>query len=174
MRPGGGSRGVIPVKNMDDEVRLVKVSDYSLELCGGTHVNRTGDIGSFKITDESSLSSGVRRIVAVTGNQALSKMQADSTILNDLQSLLNTPPSEMVERIQGLFKDKKELEKKLKNRQTDGSSEAQIMDKFEEAGTYEILVAKTKSSSMDDLKMLGDSVFKKMKSGLAVIFSAGD
>ena len=92
-----------------DEVRVVKVADYSLELCGGTHVDRTGDIGSFKITDESSLSSGVRRIVAVTGKQAVSKMQADSTILNDLQSLLNTPPSEMVKRIEGLFNDKKEL-----------------------------------------------------------------
>ena len=96
-----------------DEVRVVKVADYSLELCGGTHVDRTGDIGSFKITDESSLSSGVRRIVAVTGKQAVSKMQADSTILNDLQSLLNTPPGEMVERIKGLFKDKKELAEHL-------------------------------------------------------------
>ena len=157
-----------------DEVRVVKVADYSLELCGGTHVDRTGDIGSFKITDESSLSSGVRRIVAVTGKQAVSKMQADSTILNDLQSLLNTPPSEMVERIEGLFKDKKELEKKLKNRQKSGSGEAQIMDKFEEVGKYKILVAKTESSSMDDLKMLGDSVFKKNKSGLAVIFAEGE
>ena len=157
-----------------DEVRVVKVADYSLELCGGTHVDRTGDIGSFKITDESSLSSGVRRIVAVTGKQAVSKMQADSTILNDLQSLLNTPPSEMVERIEGLFKDKKELEKKLKNRQKSGSGEEQIMDKFEEVGKYKILVAKTESSSMDDLKMLGDFVFKKNKSGLAVIFAEGE
>ena len=101
-------------------------------------------------------------------------MQSDSTILNELQSILNTPPSEMVERIESLFKDKKELEKKLKNRQKGGGSEAQIMDKFEEIGAYKFLVTKTETSSMDDLKMLGDSVFNKIKSGLAVIFAEGE
>ena len=83
-----------------DEVRVVQVGDYSMELCGGTHVDRTGDIGFFKITEESSLSSGVRRVGAVTGEKAVSRKQINASILNDLQSLLNTPPDGMDETIE--------------------------------------------------------------------------
>jgi len=157
-----------------EEVRVVKVGDYSLELCGGTHVDRTGDIGSFKITDESSLSSGVRRIVAVTGKQAIVQMQSNSNVLNELQSLLNTSPSGMVERIESLFKDKKELEKKLKRRPENENVDSKIMDKFETVGKHKMLVMKTQVSSMDDLKILGDTVFNRLPSGVAIIFAEGE
>ena len=157
-----------------DEVRVVSVGDYSMELCGGTHVDRTGDIGSFKITDESSLSSGVRRIVAVTGNQAISQMQTDSIVLNELQSLLNTPPSQMVERVESLFKDKKELEKKLKSRSKNDNLDSHILEKFETVGDHEMLVVKAQASSMEDLKMLGDNIFNKLQNGVAAIFAKGE
>jgi len=152
----------------------VSVGDYSMELCGGTHVDRTGDIGSFKITDESSLSSGVRRIVAVTGNQAISQMQTDSIVLNELQSLLNTPPSQMVERVESLFKDKKELEKKLKSRSKNENVDLHILEKFETVGDHEMLVVKAQASSMEDLKILGDNIFNKLQNGVAAIFAKGE
>ena len=157
-----------------EEVRVVKVGDYSLELCGGTHVDRTGDIGSFKITDESSLSSGVRRIVAVTGKQAMVQMQSDSSVLNELQSLLNTSPSGMVERIESLFKDKKELEKRLRTRPKNEDLDEKFMEQFETIGSHKSLVMKAKSSSMEDLKTLGDSIFNRLPSGVAVVFSEGE
>ena len=156
-----------------DEVRVVQVGDYSMELCGGTHVDRTGDIGSFKITEESSLSSGVRRVVAVTGEKAVSRMQVNASILNDLQSLLNTPPDGMVERIEGLFKEKKDLEKKLKNR-TSAPSQSNLINEAKIIGEHSILVKEVEVSSMDELKLLGDDIFNKMSSGVAVLFSKGE
>ncbi len=97
-----------------DEVRVVRVGDYSLELCGGTHVKQTGDIGSFKITEEASLSSGVRRIVAITGQKAVEEMQSNATVLSTLQQLLNTPPSGMAERISILLQGEKRYSAKIK------------------------------------------------------------
>ena len=154
-------------------MRVVQVGDYSMELCGGTHVDRTGDIGSFKITEESSLSSGVRRIVAVTGEKAVSRMQVNASILNDLQSLLNTPPDGMFERIEGLFKEKKDLEKKLKNR-TSTPSQSNLINEAKIIGEHSILVKEVEVSSMDELKLLGDDIFNKMSSGVAALFSKGE
>ena len=156
-----------------DEVRVVQVGHYSMELCGGTHVARTGDIGSFKITEESSLSSGVRRIVAVTGKKAVYEMQSNASILLDLQSLLNTPPKGMVERIEGLFKEKKDLEKKLKDRASQ-PSHGNLMNEAKKIGDHYVLVKEVQVSSMDELKMIGDSVFNKLSSGIVVLFSQGE
>ena len=156
-----------------DEVRVVQVGDYSMELCGGTHVARTGDIGSFKITEESSLSSGVRRIVAVTGKKAVSEMQSNASILLDLQSLLNTPPKGMVERIKGLFKEKKDLEKKLKDRASQ-PSHGNLMNEAKKIGDHYVLVKEVQVSSMDELKMIGDNVFNKLSSGIVVLLSQGE
>jgi alanyl-tRNA synthetase len=157
-----------------DEVRVIKVGDYSMELCGGTHVDRTGDIGSFKITDESSLSSGVRRIVAVTGQEAIVQMRTNSTILEDLQMILNAPPKDMTNRIEGLIKEKKELEKRLKNRPADELADVNIMKQIENVGEHESLVIRSNMGSMDELKSLGDNVFNKLSSGIAVLFSDGE
>ena len=97
-----------------DQVRVVSTGEFSSELCGGTHVNRTGDIGLFKITEESSLASGVRRIVAVTGQRSVQVFQDKSEILSELQQQLNCKESELFHRITQLYNDKKELEKKIK------------------------------------------------------------
>ena len=95
-----------------EEVRVVKVGDYSMELCGGTHVNRTGDIGMFKITEESSLASGVRRIIALTGTHALEEIQRNHYVLETLQKKLNVAYPEIINRVNTLIDDKKDLEKK--------------------------------------------------------------
>ena len=157
-----------------DEVRVVKVGDYSMELCGGTHVDRTGDIGSFKITDETSLASGVRRIVAVTGTKAISKMQKNAAILDELQMILNTPPKGMADRIKGLLKDKKELEKRLRSRPNNGLADVNIMEQIEAIGEYGSLVTRSNVPNMDELKSLGDNIFNKLSSGVAVLFSEGE
>ena len=156
-----------------DVVRVVQVGDYSMELCGGTHVDRTGDIGSFKITEESSLSSGVRRIVAVTGQKAVADMQSNAAVINTLQSLLNTPPAGMIERVEGLLKEKKNLEKKLKHRpvQVSGSD---LLEGAETAGDHKILIKKVSTNGLDELKALGDHVFNTLSRGIAVLFSEGE
>ena len=157
----------------DDEVRVVQVGDFSMELCGGTHVHRTGDIGSFVIRDESSLSSGVRRIVALTGSKAVAEMQNNSGILNKLQKMLNVPPKDLTARVEGLLNDKKALEKKLKT-QSNEKLDIDILDNAQKIGDYSILVKKVGASDIDSLKAMGDNIFNKLDNGVAVLLSEGE
>ncbi|MBT3606720.1 MAG: alanine--tRNA ligase, partial [Candidatus Marinimicrobia bacterium] len=157
-----------------DEVRVVRVGDYSLELCGGTHVKQTGDIGSFKVTEEASLSSGVRRIVAITGQKAVEEMQSNATVLLTLQQLLNTPPSGMAERISILLQEKKDLGKKLKQKKNQSSSEIDLLSGSETVGDHTIIIKKLSVETIDELKGLGDQLFNKLTSGIGVFFSEGD
>ncbi|MBT4555136.1 MAG: alanine--tRNA ligase, partial [Candidatus Marinimicrobia bacterium] len=157
-----------------DEVRVVQVGDYSMELCGGTHVERTGAIGSFKITEESSLSSGVRRIVALTGKKVIEKMQHDSTILKDIQHILNTSQSEIPNRIEGLLKEKKELEKKLNQKNSQTSIDIDLMANAISIGKSLLVVNQVNCKSMNELKNLGDQLFNQLKNGIGVLFMKGD
>ncbi|MBT4828930.1 MAG: alanine--tRNA ligase [Candidatus Marinimicrobia bacterium] len=157
-----------------DEVRVVRVGDYSLELCGGTHVKQTGDIGSFKVTEEASLSSGVRRIVAITGQKAVEEMQSNATVLLTLQQLLNTPPSGMAERISILLQEKKDLGKKLKQKIIQSSSEIDLLSDSETVGDHTIIIKKISVETIDELKGLGDQLFNKLTSGIGILFSEGD
>ena len=95
-----------------DNVRVVSAGNFSSELCGGTHVSRTGDIGLFKIIEESSLASGVRRIIAVTGMGALDLFQNKDDLLNKIKFQMNCKEDEVYNRINQLFDEKKTLEKK--------------------------------------------------------------
>ena len=99
----------------DDQVRVVDIPGFSMELCGGTHVSRTGDIGLFKIISESSLSSGVRRIEALTGQEALVRVIKIEEILNQSKTILRTTENDLNNKILNLLKSNKDLEKKIKN-----------------------------------------------------------
>ena len=105
-----------------DEVRVISISDFSKELCGGTHVDRTGDIGLFKIKEEASLASGVRRIVALTGPKAIELIQNQSLLINAIQSQLNCETNLVIDRVKQLVLQKKELEKKMKKQKKAGNA----------------------------------------------------
>ena len=149
-----------------DEVRVVKVGDFSNELCGGTHVNRSGDIGSFKITDESSLASGVRRIQAVTGPfQSLVEMQDNALTVNKLQALLNEPKIKLIERVENLLIEKKKLEKLSKNK-TRLKENDDLLDNIINIGKNSIIVENIKVESKDELKAIADVALRKIKTGV--------
>ncbi len=105
----------------DDEVRVVAMGtdrgtkQYSVELCGGTHVNRTGDIGLLKIVSESSLSSGVRRIEALTGANAIAYLEEQEARLNEAAAALKSSPAEVASRVKALSDEKKKLEQEVTN-----------------------------------------------------------
>jgi alanyl-tRNA synthetase len=97
----------------DEEVRVLRLGGFSVELCGGTHVNSTGDIGIFKITSEGGVASGVRRIEAVSGKQAMAWIDENQTALDEVAALLRTPRSQVPAKIEQLQRRVKELEKEL-------------------------------------------------------------
>ncbi len=96
-----------------DEVRVLKIGEFSTELCGGTHVERAGDIGLFKIVSESGVAAGVRRIEAVTGQAALDWMKNTDSALNNIASLLKAPLDKTVDKVQQLLEKNRALEKEL-------------------------------------------------------------
>jgi alanyl-tRNA synthetase len=96
-----------------EDVRVVSMGKFSMELCGGTHVNRTGDIGFFKIVSEGGIAAGVRRIEAVTGAKALDAVQSQTQQMNQIASLLKTDPQGLSARIKHLLEQNKIVEKEL-------------------------------------------------------------
>jgi len=159
-----------------DEVRIITVGDYSKELCAGTHVKYTGDIGVFKIIEESSLASGVRRIVALTGSEAVKYIQNQENILNQLQTHFNCAMSELPERINQLSQQKKELEKKIKQKNNSSSffDAKNIVAKGKITKGKQIVIHEMDSVEMNTLKQFGDQLLNALDSGVGVLGSATD
>ena len=159
-----------------DEVRVITVGEFSKELCGGTHVDRTGDIGLFKIIEESSLAAGVRRIVAITGPESLSYMQNLSYSIEGLRSLLNCSKDEIILRIKKLMSEKKELEKEIKNSRSKNLNENidSFISSSKKIGIHSIIIQKTALTSIDELKDLGNVIINKIDSGIIVLGAMGD
>ncbi|MCH8012195.1 MAG: alanine--tRNA ligase [Candidatus Marinimicrobia bacterium] len=156
-----------------DEVRVISIGNFSKELCGGIHVERTGDIGFFKITEESSLATGVRRLVAVTGPGAVDYVIKGLTTLSEIQDLLNCSYDEVTQRVGKLTERKRELEKELKKRRTsdDGLEFAKLMSDSIQVGESKVVACVVEADDMDHLKTIGDRVLKLMKSGIGVLGS---
>ena len=159
-----------------DEVRVISISDFSKELCGGTHVDRTGDIGLFKIKEEASLASGVRRIVALTGPKAIELIQNQSLLINAIQSQLNCETNLVIDRVKQLVLQKKELEKKIKKQKKAGNAfdVNKIMDQSKTISDIKVVAHMTDANSIDELKDLGDTLLNSMKSGVGVLGAEGD
>ena len=159
-----------------DEVRVISISDFSKELCGGTHVDRTGDIGLFKIKEEASLASGVRRIVALTGPKAIELIQDQSLLINAIQSQLNCETNLVIDRVKQLVLQKKELEKKMKKQKKAGNAfdVNKIMDQSKTISDIKVVAHMTDANSIDELKDLGDTLLNSMKSGVGVLGAEGD
>ena len=158
-----------------DQVRVVSTGKFSNELCGGTHVNSTGDIGLLKIIEESSLASGVRRIVAVTGSAALELFQNQSDLIFDIQRRFNCNEDELSNRINILYEDKKSLEKKLKQLNQSDDSEILLWIKDSiEVGDHVLVMRNLSIEDSDELKRLGDRLIAKIESGIGVLFNDGN
>ena len=157
-----------------DEVRVVsmgKTDDmFSVELCGGTHVERLGDIGYFKILSESSVSSGVRRIEAVTGVDAESYAAKQEDIIESIAQALKTPLPRLKDKVSQLLTEKKALEKKVQDLQTAPQSNAGNTNTLEADGT-KILIHETDKVEPKGLRPLMDKLKQELKSGIVVLYA---
>jgi len=156
-----------------DDVRLVAMGYFSKELCGGTHVLRTGDIGFIKIVSESSVAAGVRRIEAVTGGEALRYFQKAETELKKSAGLLRTNPMELSERIEKLLQNQRELEKEIDALQGKLATRdsADLLDKAKDINGVRILATQVDAPDVKTLRDFGDKIRDKMKSGIILIGS---
>jgi alanyl-tRNA synthetase len=159
-----------------DEVRMVKMGDVSLELCGGTHVHATGDIGLCLISSESSVAAGVRRIEAVCGSAAYEHIRSSEDILDEVSAALNVPREGIPERIQRLFEERKKLEKEIarvKSAIASGKTEDLIAQTVEVDG-IKVLAARFDDQDMDFLRNTADSLKGKLGSGVVVVGGVAD
>ena len=156
-----------------DEVRVLKMGEFSTELCGGTHVSRTGDIGLFKITSEAGVASGVRRIEAVTGDGALTWVADEERRLGELSQLLSSSGDDAVEKLRQLFDRQKKLERELDSLRSKaaGSATADLASTAQDVAGIKVVAARLEGL---DAKSLRDSVDQlKQQLGNCVILLAG-
>ena len=164
-----------------DQVRVVKMgknndNHYSVELCGGTHVNRSGDIGVLKILSESALGSGVRRIEAVAGSAALTEYQKENNIINELSLELKTSKENLKERINSLILDKKYMEKKLVdlNKKINTSNISNKESENKVINGIKVISKVLNTLPPRELKGLVDEFKKELVSGIVIIISTLD
>jgi len=156
-----------------DEVRVLKMGEFSTELCGGTHVGRTGDIGLFKIASEAGVASGVRRIEAVTGDGALAYVADEERRLAELSQLLSSSGDEAVEKLRQLFDRQKKIERELESLRSKaaGSAIADLAAAAVDAGGIKVVAARLEGL---DAKSLRDGVdLLKQQLGDCVVLLAG-
>ena len=159
-----------------DEVRVLRFGDFSVELCGGTHVERTGDIGVFKILSEGGVASGIRRIEAVTGKAALEWIDANQQRLSEVAGLLRSQPEQATAKVEQLLKRSKELEKELaaaKQALATGKATDHSADMQEVSG-IKVLATRMDGADAKTLRDAVDRLKDKLQSGIVVLGSVED
>jgi alanyl-tRNA synthetase len=155
-----------------DRVRMVQLGDFSLELCGGTHTARTGDLGLFKILSEGSVAAGVRRIEAVSGKEALDTVHQEEQWLRALGALLKVGPEDLLPRLEKLLAQQKELERtvsRLNKSLLQGGGVENILEQSRVINGVKVLSCPVPSSDAKELRDLADSLRDRLKSGIVIL-----
>jgi alanyl-tRNA synthetase len=154
-----------------EKVRVVMVSDFSIELCGGTHTTRTGDIGLFKIISESGVAAGVRRIEALTGEGAYRFVKEEERELLEIASSLKSTPGELTSKIERLLEKQKELEKELSSFQDKLSHQelSNLLPSMREIKGVKVLSAKVDGKDIKRMREFVDQLKGKIGSGIILL-----
>ena len=154
-------------------VRIVKMGEMSMELCGGTHVQRTGDIGLLKVVHESAIAAGVRRIEAVTGKEALTHVQKTDEELKKAANLFKANPLELSDRADKLLKHTRDLEKEIEalKGKLAAKDSGDLMNQIKEIGGVKVLAVEVTITDAKTLRDFGDKLRDKMESGIILLGS---
>ncbi len=154
-----------------DVVRVVSQGEFSRELCGGTHAHASGDVGTFKILSEAGISSGVRRIEAATGQEALNRIHRDENLITTASQLLKTSRDDLVSRVEALITEKKQLEKELASVKTKIASKSldNIEGQVKNIHGINVLSMKVSIENPSQLRDLADKCKNKMGSGVLLL-----
>ncbi|OCG48027.1 alanine--tRNA ligase [Gilliamella sp. Choc5-1] len=160
----------------DDIVRVLTMGDFSIELCGGTHVDRTGDIGLFKIISESSIASGVRRIEATSGQNAMDLIHYESNLLTQIGQIIKSDKSAVLTRIEQLSDQTKQLEKTIEQLKAQKASQesAQLLNQCEKINNTNILIAKLDNIEAKVLRTMIDDLKNQLKTAVIILAAVND
>jgi alanyl-tRNA synthetase len=156
-----------------DEVRVVMVDDFSRELCGGTHVTNTGQIGLMKILAESSVGAGLRRVEAVTGQAALDYLAGQENMLKDVAGVLKTTPGDIITRIEEITREARSAERELQQMKSQMAAEEAggLVGKAEELSGVRVLVSEVGSTDAGTLRQTAETLKDKLGDSVVVLAS---
>jgi alanyl-tRNA synthetase len=160
----------------DDEVRVVTLGDFSTELCGGVHVNRTGDIGLFKITSESGIAAGIRRIEAMTAKGALSFVEQQSQSLLNIAALVKSDVNNVTDKVVQLISRSKQQEKEISQlkQQLAAQAGSDLVSQAIDINGVKVLIADLKGVETKALRGMVDELKNKMGSAIIMLATASD
>ncbi|MGA3282771.1 MAG: DHHA1 domain-containing protein, partial [Smithella sp.] len=152
---------------------IVKMGEMSMELCGGTHVKQTGDIGLLKVVHESAIAAGVRRIEAVTGREALTHVQKAEEELKKAAGLFKANPLEVFDRTEKILKQTRELEKEIETLKGKlaARDSGDLMNQAHVIGGVKVLAAQVSIADVKTLRDFGDKLRDKLESGIILLGS---
>jgi alanyl-tRNA synthetase len=158
------------------EVRVVKVGDESVELCGGTHLEHTSQVGLFKLVGESSIGAGLRRIEAVTGEAAVKLVHELEDTLDAAAEALGAKPSELVSSAQRTARAAREASKEIEKLKSRGAAETadELAASAQDAGGVKLVAASVQTADVDTLRKLADTIADKLKSAVVVLAGVSD
>lgn len=159
-----------------DVVRVVQISDYSLELCGGCHVNNTAEIGLFKLVSESGIGAGVRRIEAVTSKGVYDYTNEREEILTETAQLLKTKPMQVKEKVATLFQELKQVKRENDSlmQKLSNNEASEILDQVEEINGVKVLAEQVNVGDMNQLRSMVDDLKQKLDSGIILLAAVND
>jgi alanyl-tRNA synthetase len=159
-----------------DRVRVVRVGDFSMELCGGTHTRAAGDIGLFKIVQETGIAAGVRRLEAATGARALSLVQEEEQTMEQLAALLKSDRPLVQARLQKLLERQKDLEREVEMLQSrlNAGRAVELLDQIREIDGIKLLAVQIPGADAKGLRELADQLRDRLGSGVVILGSPAD
>ena len=155
----------------EDKVRVIKIGDFSMELCGGTHLTNTGQAGMFKILSESGIAAGIRRIEAVTGFEVYNHILAQERLINDIARQLKAKPSDVEKRVESLLNRIKEQEKEIDRLRGKlaSNSISFLLESKRTMGTVDYIVSQVEGLDIEGLRNMVDNLKDRLKSGVIVL-----
>jgi len=165
-----GARALFGEK-YEDRVRVVQIADYSLELCGGTHVSSTGQIGILSLVSEGGIATGTRRIEALTGAGAARAARQHREVVGEIGQLLNVPVEQLPEQVRGLQERTRELERSLAQmrRELAGQDAAGLAGTAVEVDGVRVVASRVEVADMDALRSMADGIRDQLDSGVGVL-----
>jgi alanyl-tRNA synthetase len=159
-----------------DRVRVVKIGDFSTELCGGTHVGTSGEIGLFKLHSEGGVAAGVRRVEALTGEGALDLIHNYETRLKEISDLVRGSADDAVDKVKKLLDRQKELEKEIEklHGQYEKDQIPALLAKKQSVNGADVLISRVDGLDGKQLRDVADQLKEKLGVGIVVLASAGD